>query len=56
MWEAFGEAIYKLRSSGKVDESWARQASMCNKLCIAVEESAQKDCKPIDVSGWFSKL
>ena len=53
MWEAFGDAIYKLKSGGKLDDSWARQASICNKLCIAVEESAQQNCKQIDVSSWF---
>ncbi len=53
MWEAFGECVYRIKGGGSPNEEWARQASICNKLCIAVEQSAQEDCRPIDVKGWF---
>lgn len=53
MWEAFGECVYRIKGGGSPDEKWAREASICNKLCIAVEQSAQENCKPIDVKGWF---
>lgn len=56
MWEAFAEAVYEVREGGKPDGEWARQASICNKLCIAVEESAQQNCKPIHVKEWFWSL
>ena len=53
MWETFGESIYQVKSGSSPNYEWARQASICSKLCIAVEQSAQDNCKPIDVKGWF---
>ena len=53
MWETFGECIYQINGGGRPDYEWARQASICNKLCIAVEQSAQENCRPVDVKDWF---
>lgn len=53
MWERFAEYIYGVQSGKKPETAWLEQSAMCNKLCIAVERSAQEDGKLIDVSNWF---
>lgn len=50
MWEHFAECVYGIQSGAPPDRSWPQQSAMCNKLCVAIEQSAQNGCQPIDVS------
>ena len=52
MWECFADLVHKVQAGGKPDRSWPAQSALCNKLCIAVEQSAQAGCAPVDVSTW----
>lgn len=52
MWERFADCIDEIRAGGKPDSSWPEQSALCNKLCIAVERSAQNKCQPIDVTDY----
>lgn len=53
MWEKFAECVRKIRAGGVPEKSWFDEAALCNKLCIAVEESAQEGGKLISLDKWW---
>lgn len=53
MWEHFAELVYKIKAGGQADYSWLEQSTLCNKLCVAVDESAHSGGAQIDLRGWL---
>lgn len=53
MWEQFAKCVRAVQQKQKLEDSWIFQASLCNKLCIAVEQSAQEGGKIIELKSWL---
>ena len=49
MWEDFAECVYDIRAGKPPDESWARISILTNKVVVAVQESADNGCRPIQL-------
>ena len=48
MWEDFAECIYNIQAGKPPDEYWPRISALTNKVVVAVQESADNDCKLIN--------
>ena len=49
MWEDFAECIYGIQDGKPPDEYWPKISAMTNKVVVAIQESAENDCKVIEL-------
>ena len=47
MWENFAQCIYDIQAGKPPNTHWSKVSSMTNKVVVALQESAENDCKPI---------
>ena len=47
MWENFAQCIYDIQAGKPPNMHWAKVSSLTNKVVLALQESAENDCKPV---------
>ena len=47
MFETFAQCIYDIQAGKAPNTHWAKVSAMTNKVVIALQESADNDCKPV---------
>ena len=51
MWENFAQCVYDIQAGKPPNTHWAKVSSLTNKVVVALQESAESDCKPIHFKG-----